>query len=162
MSGVNTAREQGIVRANIYANERERLLPILNANSVDTALKRVAILQESIRAFARRLLPLRALSSVFNGGTLQGTGQVVVPYFPLFATGSTTFVAATGYTGTASINQGAKISVAAPAAHIADGSAASAPHASPARRSGQRRWCRMKRRSALPAWRASASNASTR
>lgn len=82
--------------------------PPLNANTIDSNLQRVVIWHESIRAFARRLLPLRAFSSVFNAVPLQGTGEVVVPYPPLNTGGSTDFEAGAGYTGTPGITQQAK------------------------------------------------------
>ena len=52
-------------------------------NQVDLALKRVAVLHETIRAFALRVLPLRLFSSVFSNVPLQGTDTVVIPYYPL-------------------------------------------------------------------------------
>jgi hypothetical protein len=52
-------------------------------NTIDAALKRVAILQETIRAFATRVLPLRLFITVFSNVPLQGTDEVVVPYYAL-------------------------------------------------------------------------------
>jgi hypothetical protein len=83
---VENATELASRRASLWADERERILPVMNAaatNTIDSALKRVAILQETIRAFAIRVLPLRLLSTVFSNVPLQGTDEVVVPYYPL-------------------------------------------------------------------------------
>ena len=52
-------------------------------NTVDASLKRVAILNEAVRAFATRVLPLRLFATVFSGVPLQGTDEVVVPYYAL-------------------------------------------------------------------------------
>src|SRR5206468_2069110 len=70
-------------RAEIINKNMGRLLPILNDNTVATDLKRTVILQQMIRAFAIRVLPLRAFSTVFAGIRLEGTDKVAVPYFPL-------------------------------------------------------------------------------
>lgn len=97
------AKNQAIERGNLVAKERNRLIPFLNANSVDSGLKRTVILQDVIRAFAVSLMPLRAFSTVFNPVQLEGSGTVTVPYFALNTTSSTSFVAGTGYAGTPDI-----------------------------------------------------------
>ena len=73
------------------------IMEVMNANTISAGLKRQVLLQEIMRAFARRLLPLKAFSSVFSGIPLQGTNVVEVPYFPLVSTASTDFVTANGY-----------------------------------------------------------------
>lgn len=81
-----------------FAKNQSRLMPILNTNTVATELKRSAILQISIRDFVRRLLPLRAFSTVFANVPLEGTNKVEVPFYDLDSSASTSFVLATGYT----------------------------------------------------------------
>ena len=87
------------VLAEIYHRERERLLPVLNAgtNTISSDLKRVLILNETVEALALSVLPLRAFSTVFTNVPLQGTDEVVVPYYPLDATSATSWDAANGY-----------------------------------------------------------------
>jgi hypothetical protein len=85
-SAVENAVENAFKRANVWSNERDHILPVLNAaatNTVDAGLKRVAVLQETIRDFAKVVLPLRLLASVFGNVPLQGTDEVVVRYYPL-------------------------------------------------------------------------------
>jgi hypothetical protein len=55
---------------------------------LDAALKCVLTLNETIRAFAIPLLPLRLFSTVFNNVPLKGTDEVVVPYYALNTTAS--------------------------------------------------------------------------
>lgn len=92
------ARERGQKRGQIISANMNRLMPLMNANSVSADLKRTVILQQMIRAFAIRCLPLAAFSTVFNGIRLEGTDKVAVPYMPLQTTASTDFVEGTGYT----------------------------------------------------------------
>lgn len=72
---------------------------VLNAatNTIDSALKRVAILQPPVRAFATRLAPLRAFATSFQDVPLAGTDEVVIPYYALQTVASSNFVEATGY-----------------------------------------------------------------
>lgn len=83
--------------ADFHWNNRPHMQRILNANTIGADLKRNVILQEVVRAFAIKLAPLRAFSTVFNAQRLEGTDKVAVPYFPLVGTASTDFVAANGY-----------------------------------------------------------------
>ncbi len=96
---VTTATERSVAIAQIFSRERERILPVLNATTVtiDSALKRVAILNETIRAFATRILPLRLFATAFQNVPLQGTDEVVVPYYPLQTAASTNWDGSTGY-----------------------------------------------------------------
>ncbi|MEI6781272.1 MAG: hypothetical protein WCQ21_10175, partial [Verrucomicrobiota bacterium] len=85
-SAVENASELAGQRAALWAAERLNVLPVMNAaatNTIDPSLKRVAILSETVRAFAVRILPLRMFSSVFSNVPLQGTDEVVVPFYPL-------------------------------------------------------------------------------
>ncbi len=99
--GNNITVEQRIESANnaaiFHQKNRNRIMEVMNANTIGAGLKRQVLLQEIMRAFARRLLPLKAFSSVFSGIPLQGTNVVEVPYFPLVSTASTDFVTANGY-----------------------------------------------------------------
>lgn len=103
-----SARERGVIRAEIIAKNIDRIMPVLNTNTVSTDLKRTVILQQSIRAFARRILMLTAFSTRLNGVKLEGTDKVAVPYFALDTTASTDFVAANGYDTFGNTNSDAK------------------------------------------------------
>ncbi|HXT10986.1 MAG TPA: hypothetical protein VN873_05430 [Candidatus Angelobacter sp.] len=84
----------------IWQNERTKLLPVLNAaanNAVDANLKRVLILNEIVRDFAIKVLPLRLFSTVYQNVPLQGTDTVAVPYYPLQAAASSDFDVVNGY-----------------------------------------------------------------
>lgn len=96
---IGGAPVRNVAIGSIYRKERERLLPVLNAgtNTISSDLKRVLILNEIVRAFALRVLPLRAFATVFENVALQGTDEVVVPYYPLRADASTDWNASNGY-----------------------------------------------------------------
>lgn len=97
--------------AAIYNQHRAKLLTVLNANTIGAGIKRNVILQEVLRAFAIRVLPLRAFSTVYNAVKLEGTDIVGVPYFPLTSTASTDFVAANGYVMGDSTNDSKTVTV---------------------------------------------------
>lgn len=86
-----------VAKASFFRAHATRLRQFMNTNTVPTGLKRQVILQEVIVDFARRLLPLRAFSTVFSNIPLQGTNKVNVPFFDLDATASTAWNAGTGY-----------------------------------------------------------------
>lgn len=80
--------------AEIYAEARDKILPVMNAaanNAIDPGLKRVLILNETVRDFAVRVLPLRLLCTVFENVPLQGTDEVEVPYYTLQTAASSDF-----------------------------------------------------------------------
>ena len=83
--------------ANFHWDNRGKMMQILNANTIDSNLKRNVVLNEMVRAFAINLIPLSRLCTVFNGVRLEGTDIVAVPYLPLTATASTDFNQANGY-----------------------------------------------------------------
>lgn len=83
--------------AQFHAKNRERMLEVLNANTIGSSLKRNVILQEIMRAFARRIAPLSAFSTKFSNIPLQGTAIVSVPYFPLESAASTDWNQSNGY-----------------------------------------------------------------
>jgi ATP-dependent protease ClpP protease subunit len=68
-----------------------------NTHTIDSDLKRTVILTQVMRDFKRAVMPVRAFSTVFDNQPLQGTDKVAVPYYPLFTTGSVSFVQANGY-----------------------------------------------------------------
>jgi len=87
----------------VYAESRDKILPVLNAaavNTIDVGLKRVLIMQETVRDFATRVLPARLFATIFGNVPLQGTDTVVVPYYPLQAAASLDFVDGDGTGGT--------------------------------------------------------------
>ncbi len=107
---VENAAERSAAIGAIYTRERSRIIQVMNAgtNTIDSALKRVTILQETIRAFAVRLLPLRLFSTVFQNVPLSGTDSIVVPYFPLRTDASTDWVAGNGYVASGTTNSSKK------------------------------------------------------
>jgi len=111
-ASVENAAERAATIGAIYTEHRDKLLPVLNTagttNTISSDLKRVAILQETIRAFAVRVLPLRLFSTVFSNVPLQGTDEIVVPYFPLRTDASSTFSQATGYVFAGTVNSSSK------------------------------------------------------
>lgn len=87
----------------VYSEARGKILPVMNAaavNTIDAGLKRVLILQETVRDFAIRVLPLRLFSRMFQNTPLQGTDTVVVAYYPLPGAASQDFVNGDGTGGT--------------------------------------------------------------
>lgn len=52
-------------------------------NTIDANLKRSVILNEAMKAFKRRLIALGLFSTSFNNVPLEGTNEIVVPYYPL-------------------------------------------------------------------------------
>ena len=106
----NVARERGTAFAMEYQRNRDRILPILNTNTIDTGLKRQAIIQEVMMGFAKKLLPLRAFSSVFNA-ELEGTDKVNVPFVDLHSTASTDYNGSNGYVMGDSTNSSKEITI---------------------------------------------------
>jgi ATP-dependent protease ClpP protease subunit len=86
-----------LVVANTLKKHRTKLVEMFNANVIDADLQRIVILSDLLRAFARRLLPLRAFCTSFTNVPLEGTDKVAVPYFALDTIAATDWVAATGY-----------------------------------------------------------------
>jgi len=78
-------------RAMAFEKHRDRIMEVVNTNTIPAGLQRTAWLQTMIRAFAVRLLPLRAFSTVFSNVKLEGAGTVDIPYWALDATASTDF-----------------------------------------------------------------------
>src|SRR5579862_8903379 len=97
------AKERALQVANMYASNPEGIREVLNSgavNTVDTALKRTVILQQAVRDFATRVLPLRLLSTVYSDVPLQGTDTITVPYYPLQTAASSNFTDGDGTCGT--------------------------------------------------------------
>jgi len=87
----------------IYQESREVILQVMNAaanNAIDPGLKRQVIMQETVRDFALRVLPLRLFSTVFENVALEGTDKIEVGYFPLQAAASSDFTDGDGTGGT--------------------------------------------------------------
>ena len=104
--GANCVQNAAQLAPNIaqtYAAERQGLLAAVQnsgaTNSIDAALKRVLILQETVRDFAIRVLPLRLFSTVFSAVPLEGAATVEVPYYPLQAAASSDFTDGDGTAG---------------------------------------------------------------
>ncbi len=53
------------------------------ANTIPAALKRDVILNNAMRAFKRRILPVMAFATVFRNVQLLGTNKILIPYYPL-------------------------------------------------------------------------------
>ncbi len=75
------------------------------AITIDTALKRAAVVQEAFTAFRKRLNPLKVFASNLQRVPLQGTNVVNVPYIPLVTAASTDWNAANGYVMTDGVVQ---------------------------------------------------------
>ena len=84
---LDTAVDRSARVGQIWNNEREKIMPVMNAavNTIDADLKRVLILQETVRAFATRVIPLRLFANSFGNVPLQGTDEVAVSYLTLQA-----------------------------------------------------------------------------
>ncbi len=67
------------------------------AITIANALKRDHLLNTAMRAFKKRLLPLRAFSTAFQDVPLEGTNKIQVPYLPLASGASVEFNPANGY-----------------------------------------------------------------
>jgi hypothetical protein len=83
---VENATSLASMRAELWANNRDGITAVMNAaatNTIDPALKRTTILNETVRAFATRVLSLRLFSTAFGNVPLQGTDEVVVRYYTL-------------------------------------------------------------------------------
>lgn len=92
-------RESAELAYGICTAHANTLRPLFGAHTIDPDLKRVAILNDIIRAFKRRLASLNAFSTKFSNVPLEGddNNTVAVPYYPLFTTASTNFDQGTGY-----------------------------------------------------------------
>ena len=104
------ARNNGMAFASEYQRNRDRIIHVFNTNTVDTGLKRQAIIQEVMMGFAKKLLALRAFSSVFNA-QLEGTNKVNVPFVDLHATASTDYADNDGYVMGDSTNSSKEITI---------------------------------------------------
>lgn len=77
-------------------------------NTIAADLKRVEVLQFTLRAFAKRVAPMRMFSTSFQNTPLAGTDEVVVPYYALQSAASSDFVQANGYVFAGSTNSSGK------------------------------------------------------
>lgn len=76
---------------------RAKIMEAWNTNTIDADLQRTVILQDMVREYAKRILPLSAFSTGYYNVPLEGTDKVTVPFFPLQTNASTDWVAGTGY-----------------------------------------------------------------
>lgn len=83
--------QNSIARTVFVRKMAERLAPVLNTNTISSDLKRVAILDDMLRAFVKILTNLKAFSTVHLNVPLQGTDEVVVPFYDLETAASTSF-----------------------------------------------------------------------
>jgi hypothetical protein len=97
---VDSAADRNTLFQETFLNERQAVLNAAATNTIDSALKRVLILNETIRDFATRLLPLRLFATAFESFPLEGTDTVAVPYYPLQTTASSDFTDGDGTSGT--------------------------------------------------------------
>lgn len=65
-------------------------------NTIDSSLQLTEVLDATLRAVKRKLLPLLALSTVFRDVKLKGDGTANVPFYPLTSTGTSAARAASG------------------------------------------------------------------
>lgn len=65
--------------------------------TVNSSLKRQAVVAEHMTALKRILAPMLAFSRAHNNVPLQGTNEIVVPYIPLETAASTDWNASNGY-----------------------------------------------------------------
>jgi hypothetical protein len=82
-------------------------------NAIASDLQRqTLLLDQAVNAFAKRLTHLRVFATSFQNVPLQGTDEVVVPYYPLATGASTDWNPANGYVFDGTTNtQGKKITV---------------------------------------------------
>jgi hypothetical protein len=99
----------GHERAAIINAHLSRLIPVMDTNTVSSDLKRTVILQQSVRAFAARILMLTAFSSALGAIKLEGTDQVAVPYFSLDTVTSNDWNPAVGYNTFGDTNSDSKL-----------------------------------------------------
>lgn len=100
----DASKQRGV----FHMENRAKLLPVMNTNTVPTELKRNFILQDKIFDFSRRLLPLSSFSTNFGNVPLEGTNKVEVRYFDLDSSAATSFVTGTGYTTTTDTTVGVR------------------------------------------------------
>lgn len=94
--------------ANVVKQHRNKIISMWNANVIDADLQRTVIMQDLLRAYAIRLLPLTAFCKSFTNVPLEGTDKVTVPYFPLQTQASTNWDPAVGYAAAAGTVENAR------------------------------------------------------
>lgn len=103
MHAFDTSVDRSQAVRQIYAESRDKIVTVMNAaanNQIAAGLKRVLILQETVRDFATRVLPVRMFSSVFENLPLEGTDSFEIAYYPLQAAASQNFTDGDGTGGT--------------------------------------------------------------
>lgn len=90
--------ELAVARAQLFRKERAKIENVLAfTNTMDSDLQLNSILQITIEDFARMLAPLRAFSTNLGSVQLDGADTVVVKYYALDSTASTTWSSTDGY-----------------------------------------------------------------
>lgn len=95
--GLREIASRASVAAQTIEKHRDMLTSMFNANAIDSDLQRQIIMQDMLEAYAIQLIALEAFSVKYENVPLEGTDEVVVPYFPLQTTASKQFAKATGY-----------------------------------------------------------------
>lgn len=94
---VRDIANRGKIAAVAMRKHLNKFIEMFNTNTLDSELQRTVILTVLLRAFAVRLLPLRAFCTTFSNVPLEGTDKVAVPYFALQTVASTAWNATNGY-----------------------------------------------------------------
>jgi hypothetical protein len=80
-------------------------------NTISADLQRQARLDAVIRGFRRRIVPILSFALTANNVALEGTNEVVVPFYNLDTTASTDFVPADGYVAEDSTTGSRKVTI---------------------------------------------------
>ena len=94
---MRTIAQNSTNKANFYAKHRSQIMAAAGDNTIAAGVQQQVILQESMRAFASKILALNAFSTVHSNIPLQGTDIINVPYYDLETAASTAWNAANGY-----------------------------------------------------------------
>ncbi len=81
----------------LIASHRKQLDVLMVTNTIDDNLKRNVILNDVMRAFARRLIVCSIFSHNYGNVPLQGTNKMEVPYYELDTQGARNWDATNGY-----------------------------------------------------------------
>jgi ATP-dependent Clp endopeptidase proteolytic subunit ClpP len=95
IKNLNGAEKSAFIRKHY-----DRIVPVLNTNTIATEFKRDVLLDSLMRAFKKRMIALGVFSTKFENVPLQtqgGTAKVQVPFLDLETATSTDFDAEDGY-----------------------------------------------------------------
>jgi hypothetical protein len=85
------------LREKLLFEHKDAIPSIFNTNTIDSNLQRVVVLQEALREFKKVLAPLTSFSTVFNNVPLEGTDEVVIPFYPLATDAGNSWDPSSGY-----------------------------------------------------------------